>query len=231
VELGLPDRTSIIDAVPPPAVTPMGRFADDELDADLVALPAPSRTRGLTGVALMVTVLFLSAGLMVLYRGDLHYFAFATTVPRDLGVADRISVGDLEENEYVTLRGMPLAARAIRFRKLGQTGLFRVYPLAGQSKIFVERFSEDGTRSGRGRPHGIYSGRMMRFADAGAGYKSVRQYLEQRMGTPVPDDAWLLIDGEAPGDRYWTVAMYAMLVFFFGFNVIVLFKHSRPVKD
>ncbi|MBI2892635.1 MAG: hypothetical protein HYY06_03725 [Deltaproteobacteria bacterium] len=204
---------------------------DDELDADLLALPTPSRTRGLTGVALTVTVMILSLGLMVLYRGDLRYFFFADRSPRDLGAADQVSVGTLAEDEYVTLRAMPMAARAVRFRRLGSSGVFRVYPVAGQSRILVERFIEDGTPAGRAKPHGIYTGRMVRMSRAGSAYKSVRAYLEQQAGTPVPADAWVLIDGEAPGDRYWTVAMYAMLLFFFGFNAVILVRNTRKIAD
>jgi hypothetical protein len=211
------------------SVPPLPRFGEDEVDAELAALPAPSRTRGLTGMALMVSVMVLSAGLMVVHRGDLQYL-LATRVAKDLGDARQISVGSLSENEYASLQGMPLAARAVRFRRLGSSGIYRVYPLADQTRIFVERFTEDAA-TGRSRPHGEYTGRMMRMSHAGSAYKSVRATLEQQMGNPVPDDAWVLIDGEAPGDRYWTVAMYAMLALFFLFNTVTLVRHGRPVRD
>lgn len=227
LELGLTDRTpqTLADAVPP-----MGSFGDDDVDADLLALRTPSRTRGLTGIALTVTVIVLSLGLMVAYRGDLKFF-FADRSARDLGAADEVSVGALAEDEYVTLRAMPMAARAVRFRRLGSSGTFRVYPVAGQSRIFIERFTEDATPSGRSKPHGIYTGRMVRMAHAGSAYKSVRAYLEHQAGTPVPADAWVLIDGEAPGDRYWTVAMYSMLLLFFVFNAVILVRNSRKITD
>jgi hypothetical protein len=75
----------------------------------------------------------------------------------------------------------------------------------------------------------VYSGRMIRFAQAGGSYKSVRAYLEQRLGAPVGDDAWLLVDGETPRDRYWLVALYAMLGAFLLFNAFVLWRYTRPV--
>ena len=193
-------------------------------------MPAPSRTRGLAGVALMATVMLLSVALMALYRGDVVYF-FSQPVAQELGEADQLRAGDLEPDQYVTIRGMPLAGRAIRFRRFAHAGLFRIYPIAGQPKIFVERFTPEGTAPGRAALHGEYTGRILRFSQAGSGYQSVRHYLEQQMGTPVPDDAWLLIDGEKPRDRYWTLAIYAMLGWFFAFNAFFLYRHSRAIRD
>jgi hypothetical protein len=224
MELRLPERTPLLDAAPP-----LGRLSDDVLDADLVALPAPSRTRSLSGMALMVTVMLLSLGLMIRFRGDLEYFWVASRAPRELGRADRVSVGSLEENEYVTLEAMPLAAGAVRFRRLARDGTFRIYPLAGQPKIFVERFTPEGQGTAR-EEHGVYTGRMIRFARAGGSYRSVGAYFEQQLGTPVDEEAWLLVDGEAPGDRYWTAALYAVLVAFFLFNAAMLWRYSRPVS-
>ena len=210
---------------------PLGRLHPDEVDLDLLALPSPSRTRGLTGAALMVTVMLLSIGLGVMYLGDLRYFALGNRVPRELGAADELSVGTLAENEYVTIDGMPLASRAVRFRRLGHAGIYRVYPIAGQARVFVERFTPEGTPTGRAKAQGQYTGRMVRMSRAGAAYKSVRRYLEQQMGTPVPADAWLLVDGEAPGDRAWILGLYGMLAVFLGFNGFVLWRHSRPIRD
>lgn len=223
MELGLPERTNLLDAVPP-----LGRLGEDGLDADLVALPAPSRTRTVSGMALMVTVMLLTVGLMIRFAGDFQYFWFASAAPRDLGRADRVSVGTLEANEYVTLEGMPMASRAVRFRRLAREGTFRIYPVAGQPKIFIERFTPDGRTTAR-EEHGAYSGRMIRFSQAGGSYRSVRGYLEQQLGSPVGDDAWLLVDGEKPGDRYWTAALYAVLISFFLFNAAMLWRYSRPI--
>lgn len=224
MELGLPERTDVLDAVPP-----IGQLGEDGLDAELVALPAPSRTRTLSGMALMVTVMLLSVGLMFRFGGDFRYFWLASRAPTDLGRADRVSVGDLEDDTYVTLEAMPLASQAVRFRRLAREGMFRIYPLAGQPKIFVERFTPDTSRTAR-EEHGTYTGRLIRFAEAGGSYRSVRGYLEQQLGAPVGDDAWLLVDGERPGDRYWIAALYAVLAVFFVFNAVMVFRYSRPLR-
>ena len=219
------ERTPLADAIPP-----LGALDERGLDAELVALPAPSRTRALGGMALMVTVMLLSLGMMVRMRGDLEYFWLADRAPRDLGRADRVSVGTLVENEFVTLEGMPLAARAVRFQRLGRDGTYRVYPLAGQPKVFVERYTPAGRSTAR-EEHGRYSGRMIRFRHAAASTRSVQSYLERDLGMPVSDDAWLLVDGERPGDQYWTAALVVVLVFFFGFNAIMLWRFGRPIRS
>jgi hypothetical protein len=224
MELGLAERTNLLDVVPP-----LGRLGEDGLDADLVALPAPSRTRTVWSMALMVTVLLLSLGLMIRFRGDFQYFWVASHAPRDLGRADRVSVGTLVDNQYVTLEAMPMASRAVKFRRLAREGIFRIYPVAGQPKIFIERFTPDGRGTAR-EEHGAYSGRMIHFSQAGGSYRSVRGYLEQQLGSPVGEDAWLLVDGEKPGDQYWTAALYAVLASFFLFNAAMLFAYSRPVR-
>lgn len=222
MELRVTERTQVVDVVPPLAV-----LGADGIDAELAALPAPSRARSLSGMALMVTVILLSVGLMVRFRGDLQYFLSASAAPRDLGRADRVSVGTLEDDEYVRLEAMPLASGAVRFRRLARDGTFRIYPLAGQPKIFVERFTPEGQGTAR-EEHGVYSGRMIRFSKAGGSYLSVRAYLEQRLGAPVGDDAWLLVDGQTPGDRYWVVTLYAALGAFFLFNAFMLWRYTRP---
>ena len=222
MELRLTERTPLVDVVPP-----LGAMGVDGIDADLAALPAPSRARSLSGMALMVTVMLLSLGLMIRFGGDLQYFGSSRAAPRDLGRADRVSVGSLENNEYVRLEAMPMASQAVRFRRLARDGTFRIYPLAGQPKIFVERFTPEGRGTAR-QEHGVYSGRMIRFARAGGSYQSVRAYLEQQLGAPVDDDAWLLVDGETPGDRYWIVSLYAVLIAFFLFNAFMLWRYTRP---
>jgi len=223
MELRLTERTHLVEAVPP-----LGTIGADGLDADLAALPAPSRARSLSGMALMVTVVLLSLGLMFRFRGDLDYFRSASTAPRDLGRADHVSVGSLNDNEYVRLEAMPMASRAVRFRRLARDGTFRIYPLAGQPKIFVERFTPEGSATAR-QQHGVYAGRMIHFAQAGGSYRSVQAYLEQQLGAPVDDDAWLLIDGETPGERYWIVPLYVLLGAFFLFNALMIWRYTRPV--
>ena len=127
---------------------------------------------------------------------------------------------------------MPLASRAVRFRRVGRAGVYRVFPLAGQPNVFVQRFSEpSGLRSSRDRPHGEYTGRMIRFSSARGGYGGVAAYLEHRLGTPVGRDAWLLIEGERPGQQPALLLLYGLLAAFFVFNGVGLYRILRPVRD
>jgi hypothetical protein len=45
---------------------------------------------------------------------------------------------------------------------------------------------------------------------------------------PVPSDAWLLIDGEAPATTRWTLGFAALLLGFAAFNLFGLRRLLRP---
>jgi hypothetical protein len=50
-------------------------------------------------------------------------------------------------------------------------------------------------------------------------------------GHPMPDDAWLLIDGETPSGTRWVLGVAVLLLGFAAFNVAGIVRLARPVRD
>jgi hypothetical protein len=216
--------SSMTDPGPFPGVA-----APDDVDPELLALPAPPRARAMATAGVMVGVIALSAMLMWSFRGDFGYWLSGLSggAPVDLGDAQNLE--RVPDNGFVTVRGLPRAASAIRFRRLVRGGTYRVYPMMGQPALFVQSFIADGTRVGRRPRHGEYTGRLVSFADARGGYDAIRSFFEREMGVDVPADAYLLMDGERPADYAWVVGLYLLLVAFMVTNGILLYRHLRPV--
>jgi len=207
-----------------PAMTPLD---DLDVDPELLALPAPPRARAAATAGLMVGVIALSGLLMWGFRGDLQYFLSGATAPVDLGEA--VNLDRVPENEYVTVRGLPKAASAVRFRRIVKGGTYRVYPVMEQPALFVQSFVEDGTRVGRRPRHGEYTGRIVSFSEARGGYDAIAAFLRRDMSVEVPENAWILMAGESPRDYAWVVVLYVLLLAFIVTNGILLYRHVRPV--
>lgn len=202
------------------------RVLDADVDPELLALPAPPRARALATAGLMAAVIAASALLMWGFRGDLGYFLSAGS-PVDIG--DARALDRVPDNRFVTVRGLPRAASAVRFRRLARGGTYRIYPVMGQPALFVQSFVPDGTRVGHRPRHGEYSGRLVSFEDARGGYEAIRAFLERDMGVEVPTNAYILMDGESPADYAWVIGLYLLLGAFVATNGILLYRHLRPV--
>lgn len=206
-----------------------GVASPDDVDPELLALPAPPRARAMVTAGLMAGVIALSALLMWSFRSDFSYWmsGLGGGAPVDLG--DARTLDRVPENQLVTIRALPRAASAIRFRRLVRGGTFRVYPILGQPGLFVQSFIADGTRVGRRPRHGEYTGRLVSFEEARGGYEAIRSFFEREMDVEVPANAVLLMDGERPQDYAWVLGLYLLLLAFMVTNGLLLYRHLRPV--
>ncbi len=48
---------------------------------------------------------------------------------------------------------------------------------------------------------------------------------------PLPSDAWLLIDGEAPAGTRWALGLGVLLVAFAAFNLLGVMRLAQRVRD
>jgi len=74
-------------------------------------------------------------------------------------------------------------------------------------------------------------GRLVRFDATGPRHRGLRGAIAERTGTPVPANAWLLVDGEAPEQARWAVALVAMFLAFAMWNAAAIARLIRRVKS
>lgn len=187
----------------------------EEVDPELVALPDPPRgERRVTLAVLFLTAVASLAMVVSLWR-DATY-AFAAPRELDLGDLKTAPAGAFAPNSFVQARGMMAAAGAIRYERPFIEDSFRVTPVAGRPDVYVEVRVPAGEETARYVPPSEMHGRLVRFDATGPRHRGLRAAIADRTGTPVPAGAWLLVDGEAPEQARWAVAL---VILFFGFAV------------
>lgn len=201
--------------------------ASTSIDAELVALDAPARTRHLaTMLALSASML---AALFTLYfvRADLSYF-FAPAETIDMGEATTLDPAALESNSYVHVRGTPMMSLAVRSSMFLGSEEIVVFPLAGQRAVFVQvpfalfEHRTEGTRRD-------FTGRLVRFGDLAGRFATVRTTLGKQLGTPITGESYLLIADEAPGANPIPLALAIFCAAIVVTNGMILWRWFRPI--
>jgi hypothetical protein len=202
---------------------PDASLSRDEVDPELLALPAPPRGRRLGTLALMALVVVAAMALAVSLRHDLAYF-FASSTTIDLGDVTGVDPAQLEPNSYVRITGTPMISKAVRYRRPIGGARYAVFPLAGQRTIYVQ--VED-------RPdaiaHGEFSGRLVTFSQLGSRMTSVRDYLDEDMALPVSGESFLILADESPGSYGWALLLAALCALFVAIDVVLLLRWFRPL--
>ena len=73
-------------------------------------------------------------------------------------------------------------------------------------------------------------GRLIPVSRAGLRHGMVRAAVSDAWQGAVPDDAWLLVDGESPRTTRWALALCGLFVGFATFSVIGLVKLTHKVS-
>ncbi len=204
--------------------------ASDEVDPELVSLPDPPRgERRVTLLVLAMTAAASGAMVVSLWR-DAAY-AFSASREADLGELRSAPASAFAPNAFVQARGMLGAAGAIRYERPFAADSFRVSPVAGRPDVYVEVRVPAGEETSRYVPPSELHGRLMRFDATGPRHRGLRAAIAERTGTPVPANAWLLVDGEAPEQARWAVALVAMFLGFAMWNAAAIARLMRRVRS
>jgi hypothetical protein len=75
------------------------------------------------------------------------------------------------------------------------------------------------------------AGRLVRFDAAGSRHRGLRAAIEQATHEHVPENAWLLVDGEDPDDARWSIVLAVMFLGFAGWNAASIARIVRKVKE
>ena len=220
-------------------VTPGASFAPsrlhgkDDLDPELLELPAPPRReRTLTLVVLTATALACLAMAFAL-RLDAAYLWAAREhgAPTDLGDLSTFSPASAPaDGTFVKASGLLGASAAIRYERAFVSDTFRVQPALGRKDLFVELRVPEGQETPRFVPPSSFSGRLVKLSSPGIRHRGLAAAIEAKTGVHPADNAYLLVDGEEPeGAR----GSFGLLVLFVGFalwNVVSIFRLVRPAK-
>ncbi len=203
--------------------------AADEVDPELVALPAPPKTGRTATVALLVATAIASVAMCVMLRKDVGY-ALASPSITDVGELATAPREGFVENSYIRGNATLGASGAIRYERPFRSDSFRAFPVAGHPDVWVEVRLKPGQEGARYVPPSQFAGRLVRLDDAGPKHRGLRSALEQASGRKVPANAWLLVDGEAPQDGRWAMMLVALFAGFAAWNALSVAKLLRRVK-
>ncbi|GAB4206235.1 MAG: hypothetical protein OHK0013_22730 [Sandaracinaceae bacterium] len=215
---------SLKQSLPAGPPGPAAHVADD-VDPELLALPAPPAGRRLATMMVMALAVVVALGIPVALRYDVAYF-FSDAAVTSVGEAATLSPGTLRSNTFVEVSGTPMASQVVRYRRLLSGEAFVVFPLAGQRTVFVHM--PEGEMS---TPTTGYSGRLVTFAQMGGRLDGVQAFYAREMSTPVTGESFVLLVGESPGTAWWALALSILCVVFVLLDVWLLLRWFRPLPQ
>jgi hypothetical protein len=199
-------------------------------DADLEALPPPRRPwRKLTLVVMSATLLG-SLGLLLALRGELS-FSLSGKAPRGVGELSAFKPQTQDENSWVRGEGELEVQGAIAYRRPLESDSYRLSRVSGTNQLWVQvRVPRDDDDPDHKRfvPPTSFVGRLVPAGRGGVRLSQLGGAVADAGRPPLPTDAWLLIDGEAPATTRWTLGVALLLLGFAAFNLFGLRRLLRP---
>jgi hypothetical protein len=201
-----------------------------EPDPELLALPAPpKRERALT-VALMAMTALAAVVVAWTLRGEASY-ALASGEPTDVGDLALFAAGAPHENSYVRGVGNLASTGAIKYGRAAEGDSFRLAPIAGNERIWVEIRVPEGFEGPRFIPPSSFAGRLVPFDRSGLRHASLASAVEDQTGSKVPEGSWILVDGTSPRASRWALALATLFLGFAVWNTVSAVRLVARVRD
>lgn len=208
-----------------PLDAPPQRAADPEFDE----LPAPRRPGKRVTIGVMVFTAVVALLLAYSLRGEVAY-AIHTGQPVEVGGLTHFRPHAAQANTWVHAEGRLDSTGAIRYSRLLEQDTFRLAPVAGNQRIWVEIRVPAGGKAAPFVPPSSFVGRLIPLYQAGLRHQLLPGSdfgIDQDQLAPA--NAWLLIDGEAPASTRWAFGLVGVLLAFAAFNIWGLVRLLRPV--
>jgi hypothetical protein len=202
----------------------MGSPGQAELDPELLALQAPPQRQRIVTLTIMAAAVVATMALVFALRGDMLY-ALAPGQPAHLGDVQSIEPSRLVSNTFVKLEGLPSAARGVRFRR-GVGATQRVFPLAGQSSVYVQVQDSGGESFVRSE----FVGRLVTFDDLGGRYSELARVIQRDLHLPVTGESFLLLADEPPASYRWTWLVGLLGIAFVVLDGYFIIRWFKPAK-
>ena len=120
---------------------------------------------------------------------------------------------------------------AIRYGRAAEGDSFRLAPVAGNPKVWVELRVPEGFEGPRFVPPTSFAGRLVPFKTSGVRHVGLIKTVHDQTDVTVPDDAWLIIDGGSPRASRWAVALALLFLGFTAWNVASVARVLARVRD
>lgn len=210
----------------------LGTRAASDHDLDLEALPAPRRPwRRATLLALALSAIG-SLALAFELRGE-AVFALESGPPVDLGELSQFQLASMHANTWVHGNGTLRADGAVRYARPLEDDTYRLAQVEGNDKLWVQVSVPDDPADPDGA-HFVaptsFVGRLIPVSRAGIRHGMVRAAVSDAWQGKVRDDAWLLVDGEAPQTTRWALGLCGLFLGFATFSLIGLAKLTQKVS-
>ncbi len=201
----------------------------EEVDQELLDLPAPpKRERSLT-VGLLLFTALASLAMVFTLRRDAAY-AFREPRPEHLGDFGTAPLEAFHDNAFVEGRAMLGAAHAIRYERPLVSSSFRLMPVAGRPNVWAEVRVPAGAENARWVPPSEVVGRLVRFEASGPKHRGLAAAVKDATGQDVPQGAWLLVQDEGPTDARSAVLLVLLFAGFAAWNVFATTRLLRKVR-
>ena len=204
--------------------------ARDQADPELEALPEPRRPGRRVTLATMTLTVVASAAMAIAFRSEAAY-ALVGGPPADQGDLTKVQPTDSLANKWVRGEASLGTQGAIRYSRPLDADSFRLAPVEGNSRIWVEVRVPSGQEGPHFVPPTSFVGRLIPIRQAGLRHGGLKAEVASASGTEVPDDAWLLVDGESPAGSRWVLGLMTLFFAFACFNLYGLYRLLRPVRD
>jgi hypothetical protein len=211
-----------------PSLLPPALDQDDA--AVLDAAPAPPRRERTATVVLMLLTAIAAAVMAFALRGEARY-AVSPGHPQEIGELATLQPGADLSNRYVRASGLLGTRGAIRYGRAAEGDSFRLAPIAGNPRIWVEIRVPEGFEGPRFVPPTTFAGRLTPLSEAGLRHVGLADTVRKQTNVELPADAWILVDGSSPRASRWAVALALLFVGFAGWNLFGVARLLGRVKD
>jgi hypothetical protein len=201
----------------------------DEIDQELLELPAPPKAERTWTVALLLFTAAASVAMIFALRQDAAY-AFSAPKEAELGNLANAPEASFAPNAFVGATATLGAGHAIRYERPLASGSFRLMPVAGRANVWVEVPVAPGAENVRWVPPSTFTGRLVKFDATGPKHRGLASAVRDVTGQEVPKGAWLLVDNDAPTSSRWAIMLVAMFACFAAWNLFVTAKLLRKVR-
>jgi hypothetical protein len=205
----------------------------EQPDRDLEALPPPRRPWRKLTLAVMTATLLGSLALLVSLRGELR-FSLSRAAPRSVGELSAFVPQRGDENAWIQGEAELERKGAIAYSRPLEGDSYRLSRVHGSSKLWVQvrvPRDDDDPNHKRFVPPTSFVGRLVPASHGGVRLSQLSGAIAEAGRPPLPADAWLLIDGEAPATTRWTLGVAGLLLGFAAFNLFGLQRLLRPAAD